>query len=56
MVGLFRGLPHASGRESTIDESTQSTVNSCAIRIDLAVPVAFALLLGEMETYYLSKI
>ena len=56
MVGLFRGLPHASGRESTIDESTQSTqstVNSCAIRIDLAVPVAFALLLGEMETWYL---
>lgn len=43
-------------RQSTIDESTQSTVNSCAIWIDLAVPVAFALLLGEMETYYLSKI
>ena len=40
-------------RQSTIDESTQSTVNSCAIRIDLAVPVAFALLLGEMETWYL---
>ena len=48
MIGLFRGLPHASGREST-----QSTVNSCAIWIDLAVPVAFALLLGEMETWYL---